>query len=417
MPNKFLLRPPAAPQNISLMAIKALCWLLLAAGLLACQPKPNAAGLHVDPAGRYAVWFPYAPRVPTSSDSLAVINSPNSPLANILAAIPLAGTGRNSLYQVTYGDTETAMLHSDSLVFIQDYLWASQFMLHDSAQLLSRSAFKLNGYQGADFTWRSNFRRANLKGLLIRTRVMLVKQRLYTLAVAGAEPASKRANQFFDSFQLRDTPPGVPAVIRYKVPGQPGEIIETRYPGGAVLTTIEVLKGTVDQTDETLQRRYFPTGKLANETRFRQGLQHGLARTWYATGALANEYVFSNDALAGVGTEYYRNGNPEIKMKYGVGQAPELTFYDPDGIVRSNPEAYIESLIHEKVAPWSPEQRARARAQCIEKYVRRQMPEAYCDCYLSHVEKKVKPSDYMALGMYGGVMLVTLVGADECDQF
>lgn len=386
-------------------------------GLLACQPKSDAAGLHVNPEGRYAVWFPFAPRVPASPDSLSVINSSNSPLVNILVATPPAGTGRNSLYQVTYGDTQTDILHSDSLVFMQDYLWSSQYMLRDSAQLLSRSVFKLHGYQGADFTWRSNFRRASLKGLLIRTRVLLAKQRLYTLAVAGAEPNSKRANQFFDSFQLRDTPPGAPAVIRYKVPGQPGEIIEARYPSGAVLTTIQVLKGTVDQTEEALQRRYFPTGKLANETRLRQGLQQGLSRTWYANGALANEYTFSNDALEGVGTEYYRNGNTEIKMKYGVGKPPEFTFYSPDGITRASPEDYVSSLIHEKVARWSPEQRARAQAQCIEKYVRRQSPEAYCDCYLSRVEKKVNPADYLALGMYGGVILVTFIGAEECDQF
>ena len=383
-------------------------------GLLACQPKPTAAGLHVSPEGHYAVWFPYSPRVPTSPDSLAVINSP---LVNVLVATPPAETGRNSSYQVNYDDTRTAILHSDSLVFMQDFLWESQFMMRDSAQLLSQSAFKLHGYQGADFVWRSHFRRANLKGPLIRTRVLLVKNRIYTLEVVGAEPNSKRANQFFDSFQLRDTPPGAPAVIRYKVPGQPGEIIQTRYPSGAVSTTIEVLKGTVDQTEETLQRRYFLTGKLANETRFRHGVRHGLVRAWYATGVLANEYTFNNDELEGVGTEYYRNGKPEMVVKYARDQTPELIFYGPDGTVQASPNDYIKSLTREQVAQWLPEQRAQAQAQCLERYARRPTPEAYCDCYLSHVEKKISPLDYMALGLYGGMVLGTITGANECEQF
>ena len=390
---------------------RLITWLTSTWLLIGCQTKKEHTTLYAEPAGQYEVWFPVEPHLAIP----ATLSPAIAALSTLREATPTDDD--NLFYRVSYGTTQVPIFHSDSLVFIQDFLWNTQFALRDSARLIRRGAFQLHGYQGADFTWQS--RVLGARGLLIRTRILLVENRLYSLTVVGKATRSPRANHFFTSFHLLRTRLGTAPVAHYKTPGYPGEIIETRYPTGAASSTCQVTAGTVERPVTTLRRKYDQLGQLLSEGQYRDGRQDGAMRTWYTNGTLASESTFRHDTLYGCTTEYYRNGKPEIILCQDSASTPKVAaFYGLDGKRQPDAHQYVRSLLHQSGPRWPLTQHTTARTQCVTANARsRKAPDAYCDCLLNCVEKRVYPTEYLLMGSYTANVLAELVDCKECAQF
>ena len=399
--------------NTLLRIVAAACFVVAACSAEKGPPPP-----YENKAGRYAVWFPTAPFKPALPNGNALFQTlaVDPSLAHIMAARPATASDSNLVYSVAYGDAQAPVLHSDSIVFMQEALRSTQFLMADSARLLSQTPVLVHGYRGTDYVWQSHFRRLMPPGILVRTRVLLVKKRLYALSVSGKGPNSASATRFFNSFRLLNTPSGQPPVVRYKVPGNPAEIIETRYPDGTAATTRQVLTGTLERPAETIIRRYDPSGRLDSETRFNSGRRHGLARAWYPTGGLSAENFFRNDTLI-TSKAYYVSGKPEYIWNDAGQPDSKPVFYSPDGTQPRSVEEYAKTLLHPAVPPWSVAQLAQARARCLARNAARNAPAVCCDCCLQRIKRYVRAADFLSLGTYGEQALLDAAGIADCGPY
>lgn len=162
---------------------------------LSHQPKEK----YQNEAGRFKVAFPSPPEISNKK-----VNTDLGELVfHVFRLEP--ETDDNEKYEVSYMDYPEGFADSLSILDIYEVFNASQSSLASSPDIQALGTFDLflMGYPGREYRWQ--FTKENY---FRRLRFFMVKDRLYLLSVKTAPDNNfnKSINQFFNSFELINTP-------------------------------------------------------------------------------------------------------------------------------------------------------------------------------------------------------------------